>query len=76
MITDMLNLREEARGRFLEFLAAYDPSLIPAYDKLYQTSYCDKDHAKKIRRKTNELVKKCKVDGYQKMFSHRRKAKD
>jgi DNA repair photolyase len=76
VITDLLNLRGEARGRFMEFLAAYDPSLIPSYGNLYRTSYCDKDYAKKIRRKANELVKRYKVDGYKKMFSYRMKTKE
>jgi DNA repair photolyase len=73
VITDLLNLRGEARGRFKEFLAAYDPSLISAYDKLYQTNYCAKDYAKKIRKKANELAKRYKVDDYQKMFSCKKK---
>jgi DNA repair photolyase len=76
VITDLLNLRGEARGRFMEFLSAYDPSLISAYDKLYQTSYCDKDYVKEIRKKANELIRRYKVDGYQKMFSYRRKTKE
>jgi DNA repair photolyase len=76
VITDLLNFREEARDRFMEFLAVYDSSLASVYNKLYQTNYCDKDYAKGIRRKANELVKRHKVDGYQKMFSYRRKTKE
>lgn len=72
-ITDMLNFREEARDRFMKFLTVYDHSLISTYEKLYPTNYCDKDYAKKIRKKANELVKKYKVDNYQKMFSYRKK---
>ena len=74
-ITDVLNFREEARGRFMEFLTKYDPSLVPRYDELYQTNYCDKEYAKKIRKKANELVKRYRVNDYQKMFSYGKKTK-
>lgn len=73
VITDMLNFREEARDRFMKFLTVYDHSLISTYEQLYPTNYCDKGYAKKIRKKANELVKKYKVDNYQKMFSYRKK---
>lgn len=73
VITDMLNFREEARVRFMEFLTVYDPDLVPMYEKLYQTNYCEKEYAKKIRKDANELAKKYGVDNYAKMFSYRKK---
>jgi DNA repair photolyase len=72
VITDMLNFREEARARFMKFLAAYDPGLIPTYEKLYQTNYCEKEYAKTIRKDVSELAKRYKVDNYQKMLSYRK----
>ena len=44
VVSDLLNFREEARSRFMKFLASYDPSLVQPYEKLYQTNYCDKDY--------------------------------
>jgi len=73
VISDLLNLRGEARTRFMNFLASYDPSLVQPYEKLYQTNYCDKDYSERIRSKISKLAKKYKVDDYQKMFSHKRK---
>jgi DNA repair photolyase len=75
VIADLLNFHGEAGARFMEFLEAYDPSLIPKYGKLYQTNYCDKNYAKKIRKKADELIKRYKVDDYQKMFSYSNKTK-
>ena len=72
VITDMLNFREEARARFMKFLAAYDPGLIPTYEKLYQTNYCEKEYAKTIRKDVSELAKRYKVDNYQKMLSYKK----
>jgi len=72
VISDMLNFRAEARARFMKFLASYDPRLVQPYEKLYQTNYCDRDYSKRIRSKTNELVKRYKIDDYQKMFSYRK----
>jgi DNA repair photolyase len=69
VISDLLNFREEARSRFMKFLASYDPSLVQPYEKLYQTNYCDKDYSKRIRSRIDELVKRHKVDDYQKMLS-------
>lgn len=73
VISDLLNFREEARSRFMKFLASYDPSLVQPYEELYQTNYCDKNYSKRIRGKASELVREHKVDDYQKMFSCRRK---
>ena len=73
VIVDMLNFRGEAKGRFLEFLKHYDSDLIPTYEALYQTNYCDKQYAKKIRSLANKLIKQHKVDNYSKMFSYRKK---
>lgn len=75
VIADLLNFRGEAGARFMEFLESYNPRLIPTYGKLYQTNYCDKNYAKKIRKKADELIKKYKVDDYQKMFSYSKKTK-
>jgi len=73
MIVDMLNFRGDTKNRFLEFLSRYDSALIPKYEKLYQTKYCDKQYTKKIRSQANKLIKKHKVDNYSKMFSYRKK---
>lgn len=75
VISDVLNFRGEARCRFMEFLASYDPSLVPTYEKLYLADYCDKDYSKKTRERTSELIKKYEVDNYQKMLSYRKKTK-
>jgi len=72
VIVDMLNFREEAGGRFMEFLKSYDPNLIPKYEGLYQTKYCDKNYVKNIRKKANEFIKKYSVDKYDKMYSFRK----
>jgi DNA repair photolyase len=69
VILDMLNFRGEARDRFMEFLKSYDPDLVPKYEELYQTNYCDKSYAGVKRRYTNRLVKENKVDNYHKMYS-------
>jgi len=75
VIVDMLNFREDTKNRFLEFSRHYDSALIPKYEKLYQTKYCDKQYTKKIRSQINKLIKKHKVDNYSKMFSYRKKSK-
>lgn len=72
VIVDMLNFREEARGRFMDFLKSYDPDLIQKYEELYQTKYCDKNYVKGIRKKANKLIKKYNVDKYGKMYSFRK----
>jgi DNA repair photolyase len=72
VIVDMLNFREEARGRVMEFIKNYYPDLVPEYEKLYKTDYCDKEYAKRIRKHANKLIKKYKVDNYDKMFSYRK----
>jgi DNA repair photolyase len=57
VIVDMLNFRGETKNRFLEFLKYYDSTLIPKYEKLYQTNYCDKQYAKNVRSHANKLIK-------------------
>jgi DNA repair photolyase len=70
VIMDVLNFRGEAKDRFMEFLSDYDSSLIPKYEMLYQTNYCDKQYSKKIRHLTNKLIKQHQVDNYSKMYSY------
>ncbi|NYT13211.1 MAG: radical SAM protein [Candidatus Methanofastidiosa archaeon] len=72
VIVDVLNFKGETRQRMVKFLEDYDPSLIPKYEALYQTDYCDKEYSKGIRKITNKLVKKYGVDHYDKMFSYRK----
>lgn len=72
VIVDVLNFKGETRQRILKFLEDYDPSLIPKYEALYQTDYCDKEYSKGVRKITNKLVKKYGVDHYDKMFSYRK----
>ena len=72
VIIDMLNFREEARERVIPFIKKYYPDLIPQYEKLYKTNYCDKNYSKQIRRYANRLIKKYKVHNYNKMFSYRK----
>ncbi len=73
VITDVLNFREEARARFMEFLTHYEPDLIPKYEELYQTRYCSKSYARKVRRHAKNCIKKYEVDKYDKMYSFRKK---
>jgi len=73
VIADVLNFREEARTRFMEFLTHYEPDLIPTYEELYQARYCNKSYAKKMRRHARNCIKKYKVDKYDKMYSFRKK---
>lgn len=75
VIIDMLNFREEARGRVMEFIKNYYPDLISKYDELYKTNYCDKEYAKVVRKHANKLIKKYGVDNYDKMFSYRKNSK-
>lgn len=75
LIVDLLNFRGEARGRFMEFLRDCSPDLVPRYEKLYQTNYCDKNYAKMVRGLANKSIKKYKVDNYHKMFSYGKNAK-
>jgi len=76
VIVDVLNFRGETRGRFLEFLGGYDPRLIPEYEKLYQTNYCDREYASTVRRRAGKFVKKYGVDRYDMMYSFSRKRED
>src|SRR4030043_7400 len=73
LIIDMLNFREEAKKRVMAFIKKKYPELVPDYEKLYKTDYCDKEFAKKIRKYSNGLIKKYKLDNYDKMFSYRKK---
>ncbi len=73
LIIDMLNFREEAKKRVMAFIKKGYPELVPDYKKLYKTDYCDKEYAKKIRKYSNGLIKKNKLDNYDKMFSYRKK---
>ena len=75
VIVGVLNFRGEARDRFMGFLNSYDPDLIPKYEKLYETNYCDKNYVKAVRRYANKIIKQCKVDNYDKMYSYRKKEK-
>ena len=72
MIVDMLNLREETRGRVMPFIKEYYPELVSDYEELYKTNYCDKEYAKQVRKYSNSLIKKYKLDNYDKMFSYRK----
>lgn len=72
MIVDMLNFREETRDRVMPFIKEHYPELVPDYEKLYKTNYCDKEYVKKIRKYTNSLIKRYKLDDYDKMFSYRK----
>lgn len=72
VIVDVLNYKGETRHRMTNFLEGYDPSLIPKYEALYQTDYCDKEYSKNVRKITNKLVNKYHVDNYDKMFSYRK----
>ncbi len=73
LIIDMLNFREEAKKRVMVFIKKKYPELVPDYEKLYKTDYCDKEYAKKVRKYSNGLIKKYKLDNYDKMFSYRKK---
>ncbi len=75
VIVDLLNFRGETKNRFLKFLEYYDSTLIPKYEKLYQTKYCDKQYTKRIRSYANKIIKKYKVDNYSKMYSYRKNEK-
>lgn len=72
VIADVLNFRGEARARFYEFLRGYEPRLIPEYEKLYQTEYCDKEYATAMRRMARKFVKECGVDRHDLMYSFKR----
>jgi len=72
VIADLLNFRGEARTRFTKFLADNEPSLVPEYEKLYRETYCEKNYTKRMRGQTNRLIKKYKVDNYDRMFSYRK----
>ena len=72
VIVDLLNFRGETRKRFMEFLENYDLHLIPKYEELYQTDYCDKEYSRKIRKHANKIIKEHSVDKYDKMYSYRK----
>jgi len=72
VIIDLLNFREEARDRVIPFIKEHFPALVSNYEELYKTNYCDKEYVKKIRKNANKLIKKYKVDKYDKMFSYRK----
>lgn len=72
-IVGMLNFREDARTRFMQFLAQYEPDLIPKYEELYQTRYCDKNYAREVRKRASTYTKKYKVDKYDTLYSSRNK---
>jgi DNA repair photolyase len=68
VIADVLNLRGEARARFMKFLGSYDQDLVPRYEKLYQTSYCDMEYARALRSSARRFITEYQVDDYEKMF--------
>lgn len=72
VVADVLNFRGETRTRYMSFLQTYDPTLIPKYEELYSTNYCDNTYARKIRQHTNKIIKKFEVNQYHKMYSFRR----
>jgi len=72
VIIDMLNFREEAKSRIMPLIKEQYPSLVSNYEELYKTNYCDKEYAKQVRKYANKLMKKYKVDKYDKMFSYRK----
>jgi DNA repair photolyase len=72
VIADMLNFREEAGAKFLTFLEGYLHKLIPRYRELYATDYCYKEYSKGVRKIANRIIKKHKVDNYDKMLSYRK----
>jgi len=74
-IVDMLNFRGEVRDRFMKFLRDYNPDLIPKYEEIYQTNYCDKNYTKVIRKQADIFIKKYKVDKYDKMYSYRKRVR-
>ena len=73
LIVDLLNFRGETRSRFVEFVTTNFPELREEYEQLYQTSYCDKDYTKQVRKQTNVLIKANKLDKYELMFSYRKR---
>lgn len=68
VIADVLNLRGEARARFMKFLGSYDQDLVPRYEKLYQTSYCDREYARALRSSARRFIMEHQVDDYERMF--------
>jgi DNA repair photolyase len=74
LVVDVLNLRGESRGRFMEFLKGYDSKLIPKYQELYKSAYCEKELSKSVRKRANRLIKKYKLDNYILMKSFSRKS--
>ena len=73
VIPDTLNMRGEARGRFMDFLGHRYSDLVKDYERLYATDSCDKQYAREVRRKASKLIKQYGVDNYDKMYSYRRK---
>jgi DNA repair photolyase len=72
VVADVLNLRGDARRRYLSFLQTYDSALLPQYEALYPTTYCDNAYAQRVRRYTHQIIKRFGVDQYDKMHSFRR----
>jgi DNA repair photolyase len=70
VIADTLNFREEAGPRFLEFLNEHSPDLVPRYKELYASNYCNKEYSKGARQVANRIIKRHKVDNYEKMLSY------
>jgi DNA repair photolyase len=72
VIADIVNFKEEAGGRIVQFLKENEPELQSKYEELYQTKYCDKGYAGNKRKVANSLIKKYKLNNYDKMFSYRK----
>jgi DNA repair photolyase len=73
MIADLLNFRGETRRRFMEFVTNHYPDLQEKYKQLYQTEYCEKDYANKVRKQVNGMIKEAGLDKYDLMYSYRKK---
>ncbi len=75
VIVDVLNVREESKKRILPFIKEHYSDVYARYIELYQTNYCDKEYVKLIRKDAQRIIKKYKVDKYEKMLSYRKNAK-
>ena len=60
VIADMVNFKEEASSRVLQFLKENKPKLLSKYADLYQNKYCNSDYASNKRKIANALIKKIK----------------
>jgi DNA repair photolyase len=76
VIADVLNFRGEVRARFMDFLKSYDQDLVPKYEELYQTSYCDRKYASVLRESARTFIRKYRVDNYEKMFPPSKERKE